>query len=148
MKQLLCLFTLLFAQNLFSEESLQQFPLKIYTPEVVVDKVNHGEKGAVQLVWQKNGDNNHYEVEVSNGETTYSNVDQHNFHHVMVYFDKPYLWRVRQVDIEKQTQFSPWRALKVIKGTDSVPHRLERQLSSQEEKLKKQQDHYLLDMGG
>lgn len=145
MKQLMVLMIILFAQALFSGENKRPFPYKIYTPHIVVDKINGGEKGAVQLLWQKNGDSSHYEVEVSNGATTYSNVDDHNFHHVMIYFDKDYYWRVRQTDLDKQTSFSPWRPLKVLRGEGQT---YERQLSSQKEELSTESDHYLLDIGG
>lgn len=146
MKQLIVIIILLSAQNLYSEE-MRAFPLKIYTPHIVVDKKSEGSKGAVQLLWKKMNEESHYEVEVSNGVSTYSNVDDKHFHHVMIYFDKDYYWRVRQVDIDKRTRFSPWRPLKVVRG-ESQNRVKTRQLSSQKGSEKSGQDQYLLDVGG
>ncbi len=92
------------------------FENKIYTPEVVVDTENSGDKGAVQLLWQKDPEATRYEIEVSNGNLVYSQVGERHFHHVMIFFDKNYQWRVREVSSRKITQFSPWRPLKVVRG--------------------------------
>ncbi len=145
MKQILVIFILLSTQNLYSGEN-KPFPLKIYTPHIVVDKKSEGQKGAVQLLWQKMDEESHYEVEVSNGVNTYSNVDDKHFHHVMIYFGKDYYWRVRQVDLGKRTRFSAWRPVKVVKGAAQPV--LHRQLSSQKGSQETQEDQYLLDIGG
>ena len=117
MKTLLIIVTLSLCQLVNAED--QAFNYRVYTPEVVVDQNNDGPKGAVQLLWQKNPQATRYEVEVSNGKLVYSQVGERDFHHVMLYFDRDYRWRVREVSARQTTEFSPWMPLKVVRGEQS-----------------------------
>lgn len=119
MKHLLLVFSLLYSTAVSASEPEEPaFDQKVYTPEVVVDRQNLGAKGAVQLLWQKPPKPTRFEVEVSNGKTVYSQVGEKNFHHLMLYFDKSYQWRVREVSAARATQFSPWRPLRVVRGDE------------------------------
>ena len=104
-------------------EDPRAFEGRIYTPALVTDSLNEGAKGAVQLLWQKMAPDSHYELEVSNGLTTYSWSSQKHFHHIMVYFDKDYRWRVREVKEAEPTAFSDWYPLKVVRAASSVKMR-------------------------
>ena len=138
----------------FSALGEDDFERKIYTPEVVVDQQNHGPKGAVQLLWQKSNNPTQYEVEVSNGKLVYSQVGPKHFHHVMLYFDKSYQWRVREVSADHTTEFTPWRPLKVVKDDQDLAYRSrhKRQPVSVEQELRQTPaepdvDHFVLDTG-
>lgn len=111
------LFLIGLSQQILAEED---FGHKIYTPEVVYDHHNQGRKGAVQLLWQKVPYDTRYEVEVSNGNLVYSQVGEKHFHHIMIYFDKDYQWRVREVSANRTTEFSPWRPLKVLRASETL----------------------------
>ncbi len=113
MKTLLAIMVLALCTTANADEPFEN---KIYTPEVVVDSQNAGNKGAVQLLWQRDPEATRYEVEVSNGNIVYSQVGERHFHHVMLFFDKDYQWRVREVSARKTTEFSSWRPLRVVRG--------------------------------
>lgn len=143
MKMLLATLILLLSSPAYSEENFEN---KIYTPEVVVDSQNEGPKGAVQLLWQKDPNATRYEVEVSNGNLVYSQVGEKHFHHVMIYFDKDYQWRVREVSARKTTEFSPWMPLKVVRGQDVA--RVEKPRVPQSVETDRSLDEVILDAGG
>ncbi len=121
------------------------FANKIYTPEVVVDADNDGPKGAVQLLWQKDPEATRYEVEVSNGRLVYSQVGEKHFHHVMLYFNKDYQWRVREVSARQTTEFTPWRPLRVVRGQGLAQSEDRRKPTSSDSS--KNVDEFVLDTG-
>lgn len=92
------------------------FTPRVYTETIVSDGKSEGQKGAVQLLWERGQPEDQYEVQISNGYSVYSDVSHKNFKHVMVYFDRDYKWRVRQVNRDRETKFSEWRPLKVIRS--------------------------------
>lgn len=116
MKILYAILILVFSHPI-SASAQSGFSGRIYTPEVVTDVLNQGKKGAVQLVWQKMTPRSQYEIEVSNGTSIYRKSVQVNFAHIMLYFNKDYKWRVRELSQEKRTQFSDWHPLTVIRGS-------------------------------
>jgi hypothetical protein len=136
MRFLLVLFVSFLVVSVQADES---FDRTIYTPEVVIDARSSTEKGAVQLLWQKGSSKTRYEVEVSNGRSVYSRVGEKHFHHVMLFFDKDYQWRVREVSAEHTTEFSPWRPLKVVRSRGLV--------QTDSESLDPEVDLYVLDTG-
>ena len=146
MKILIPILILSFSQTLHAEEVLPDFENKIYTPAVVVDPSNEGAKGAVQLLWEKSADNTRYELEVSNGKTIYSAVGEKHFQHIMLYFDKDYQWRVREVSARKSTEFTPWIPLRVVKGKELAQQDIYREPVSVEAP-KREVDEYVLDAG-
>ena len=91
------------------------FDKRFYTPKQVVDNLSQGAKGSVQLLWEKAPYSAQYEIQVSNGRSIYSQIGVRNFHHIMIYFDQSYQWRVREVSRDQSTQFSAWRDLKVVR---------------------------------
>ena len=143
MKTITAVMVLIFCQSLQANEIDAQGPFdkKIYTPEVVTDKNNEGPKGAVQLLWQKSNKPTRYEVEVSNGLTTYSSVHEKHFHHVMLFFNKDYRWRVREISQESVTEFSPWMPVKVVKHDHTKSWKRESASAQTDE------DEYTLDIG-
>ena len=151
MKTLLLIVIVSLCQRVSAED--HAFEYRVYTPEVVVDKQNDGPKGAVQLLWQKNPKATRYEVEVSNGKLVYSQVGEKHFHHVMLYFDKSYQWRVREVSAQNTTEFSPWMPLKVVRGDSGLAQESKerKQIFNQSREpvsISPDEDHYVLDTGG
>ena len=124
----------------------EAFTNKLYTPEVVFDSQNQGPKGAVQLLWQKSAEQTQYEIEISNGASVYSDVGNKNYKHLMLYFNKDYQWRVRQVSAKRATKFSSWRELRVVPTHKTVkPNQQQRQpvsISSHSEV-----EEFMLDVG-
>ena len=145
MKFLTALLVLSFCHTLQADEleAEMAFTNRVYTPELVVDHRNHGAKGAVQLLWQKSGELTRYEVEVSNGLTTYSSVHERHFHHIMLYFNKDYRWRVREVSARRTTHFTPWMPIKVVKGDHPDSMNWQREAASAHH----HEDEYMLDTG-
>ena len=111
MKLIIPLLILTIAQ---STHAMDSYDVKPFTPSVVVDGRSSGAKGAVQLVWQRGELGAQYEIQVSNGESVYSDVSHRNFKHVMLYFGKDYQWRVRKVSREKESSYSQWFPVKVL----------------------------------
>lgn len=140
--KILCLITVLFMSPLALGG--ETFSKKIYTPQIVHDHKNEGAKGAVQLLWQRSSDEYaQYEIEVSNGQSVYSQTGDKHFQHIMIYFGKDYQWRVREVGSNHSSKFSPWRPLKVLKGKSFASHdSMSRDLSSDKEVIE-----YYLDTG-
>lgn len=149
----LLVFSLIFSWSLpaFASDKLAnneiepEFQSKVYTPELVVDYRNSGPKGAVQLLWQKSSRPTRYEVEVSNGRLVYSQVDERHFHHVMLFYDHSYQWRVREVSASGTTQFTPWMPLKVVRGEDRHVANEDHETETSESP---DADEFLLDTGG
>ncbi len=135
----------LFAESIDSDHG---FKARVYTPELVVDSLNHGEKGAVQLLWQKSNKPTRYEIEVSNGQSVYSQVGEKHFHHIMLYFGKDYQWRVREVSASKTTDFTAWMPLKVVKADNQeLAHVSEDHKPASIKKKNQDLDEFILDTG-
>lgn len=145
MKLITALLVLSFCHSIHADEMVVEgaFDNKIYTPSVVYDNRNEGPKGAVQLLWQKSPKNSRFEVEVSNGLTTYSSVHEKHFHHVMLFWGKDYRWRVREVSSYRTTDFSPWMPVKVMKGDNQESMAWQRKAASNDP----EDDQYMLDTG-
>ena len=119
MKFFLPLIVLFLSQPVQAEDA---FDYRFYTPEVVADEKSQGEKGAVQLLWEKNPNPTRYEVEVYNGQSLFSNTGEKNFLHVMIHFNRDYQWRVREISANRTTEFSEWKPLKVV-GAQNLAQR-------------------------
>lgn len=96
---------------------------KFYTPAIVYDSDNVGEKGAVQLLWKRNPEFTKYEIEISNGKSVYREIVDRHTKHVMIYFDKDYKWRVRPIVENGKAKFGAWRSLKVVRKESEYEHR-------------------------
>jgi hypothetical protein len=120
----LAILPLLFSLSAQAED-LSAFEARIYTPHQVIDPHSAGPKGAVQLLWQKMGDNIRYEVEIDNGDQVYSSITERHYFHTMLYWERDYRWRVRSVGAKHSTDFSDWQPVRVL----SKGH--QRQLSSE-----------------
>lgn len=117
-------------EELLSKQSSPKFSVedqngpRLYAPEEVVDNKSKGKKGAVQLVWTKYPSNPDYQVEIVREGKVFSIKQKWNVMHVMVYWGKDYLWRVRVLkgDGSPETAFSAWKPLRII--TDIVDQQL------------------------
>ena len=111
-----------FANDTKIEQALAAPVMKFYTPDTVVDSQaqQESQKGAALLVWSKKKEAHFYEVRIyqeQRVEEKNSFISPSQFFHVMVFFDKNYLWQVRLLDENKEplTDYSAIKALKVIR---------------------------------
>ena len=89
--------------------------LKVYAQEEYVDNQSEGAKGAAHLVWTKFPKGHAYQIEILRGNNLFSIVQTVHVMHVMLFWDKEYVWRVRVMDEtgRPRTAFTEWKLLKV-----------------------------------
>lgn len=105
--------TLLVAIQVAQAEDLAPFSGRIYTPELIlVERAERG-KGSVQFLWEKQGDQVRYEIEIHNGRSVFSSITERHYFHTMLHLDRDYRWRVRSVGATQTTDFSAWRPLRL-----------------------------------
>ena len=113
---------------------------KLYAPELAVDSRSRGAKGAVMLVWRKYPRKLQptYEIEIIRDGKVYSVRQKWNVMHIMVYWNKDYLWRARVLDKELKplTAFAQWKPLRVVRP-EPVDNSLAKKKKKKRKNLKK-----------